>query len=375
MSKSLTERLLSRTTIKQTAMITESKILGGRGYVQTAIPMLNIALSGSPTGGLESGLGILAGPSRHFKSSFALIMVAAYLKKHPDAVCLFYDSEFGTPGAYFASSGVDVDRVVHCPISNIEELKFDVMQQLDEIKREDNIIIVVDSIGNLASKKEVEDAMNEKSVADMTRAKQLKSLFRMVTPHLTTKDIPMVCINHTYETMELYAKTMMSGGTGPYYSANWIFIIGRSQEKDGTELTGYKFTINVEKSRKVRERSKLPIVVEWEKGIRRWSGMLELAVDMGYVIKPKNGWYTRPCVEDDKSWRAADSFEDSFWEPVFTKTDFAYAITAKFSLPSGANDKEDEVEETIDEDGVIETVKVVAVEDDGEPLDAGMPNH
>jgi len=72
--------------------------------------------------------------------------------------------------------------VIHTPIMNIEDLKFDVIAQLEEVKKGDKLIIVIDSIGNLASKKEVEDAKDQKAVADMTRAKQLKSLFRMVTP-------------------------------------------------------------------------------------------------------------------------------------------------------------------------------------------------
>ena len=54
-------------------------------------------------------------------------------------------------------------------------------------------------MGNLASKKEVEDAEAGKSVADMSRAKAFKSLFRMVTPHLTLKDIPLIVVNHTYK--------------------------------------------------------------------------------------------------------------------------------------------------------------------------------
>ena len=68
-----------------------------------------------------------------------------------------------------------------------EELKFDIMQQISAIERGDKIIILIDSIGNLASKKEVEDALDAKSTVDMSRAKQLKSLFRMVTPHLMLK--------------------------------------------------------------------------------------------------------------------------------------------------------------------------------------------
>src|SRR5690606_20064726 len=126
------------------------------------------------------GLLLVAGPSKHFKSSISLVMAAAYMKKYSDAVLMFYDSEFGSPKSYFQAFGIDTNRVLHTPITNIEELKFDIMGQLEQIQRGDKVIFLIDSIGNLASKKEVEDALNEKSVADMSRAKQLKSLFRMI---------------------------------------------------------------------------------------------------------------------------------------------------------------------------------------------------
>ena len=107
-------------------------------------------------------------------------------------------------------------------------------------------------MGNLASKKEMEDALNEKSVADMSRAKALKGLFRMVTPYLNMKDIPLVAVNHTYKEIGLFPKDVVGGGTGIYYSADNIWIIGRRQEKKGTEIQGYHFIIKVEKSRFVK---------------------------------------------------------------------------------------------------------------------------
>ena len=65
------------------------------------------------------------------------------------------------------------------------------------------------------------DKLEGKTVADMSRAKQLKSLFRMVTPHLTLKDIPMVVVNHTYMEIGMFPKAIVSGGTGIVYSANF----------------------------------------------------------------------------------------------------------------------------------------------------------
>jgi RecA/RadA recombinase len=263
-------------------------------------------------------------------------MASAYLKKHKEAVLMFYDSEFGSPQSYFESFGIDTTRVLHVPIKNIEELKFDLVHQLETIERKDKVIIVIDSVGNLASKKELEDALNEKSVADMTRAKSLKGLFRMVTPYLTMKNIPLLAINHTYQTQEMFSKAVVSGGTGITYSADNIWILGRQQDKDGTEIQGYHFIINVEKSRFVKEKSKIPISVSWKGGIEKWSGLLDVALDGGYVIKPKNGWYTaiNPVTKAElsKSVREAGTMNKEFWEAVFKGTDFATYIKNKYTI-------------------------------------------
>lgn len=209
---SLMQKLKKNSKLDHTEVLSKSKFFANKDMIPTDVPMLNVALSGSVDGGLTPGLTVLAGPSKHFKTSFALIMAAAYMKKYPDAVMLFYDSEFGSPQSYFEAFDVDVDRVLHTPITNVEELKFDLIGQLEGIERGDRVIVVIDSIGNLASKKELEDAINEKSVADMSRAKALKGLFRMCTPYLTMKDIPMLAVNHTYKEMGLFPKDIVGGG-------------------------------------------------------------------------------------------------------------------------------------------------------------------
>jgi len=349
---SLLDKLVKNSTIKMTAPISESKVYGKKDMCPTPIPMVNVALSGRLDGGLAPGLLVLAGPSKHFKSAFALVMAAAFLKKHEDAVMLFYDSEFGTPQAYFESFGVDMDRVVHTPVTNAEELKFDITQQLDKIEKDDKVVIVIDSIGNLASKKEVEDALDGKSVADMSRAKALKSLFRIVTPHLNLKDIPLIAVNHTYKEIGLFPKDIVGGGTGIYYSADTIWIIGRQQDKVGTEIQGYHFVINIEKSRHVKEKSKIPITVSWEGGIKTWSGLMEVAERGGYIQKPKVGWYEAVDpktgeILSEKLLRAKDIVDNSeFWDMIFTRTDFVSYVKNAFSVGGNIQIDED-VEELV----------------------------
>ena len=330
------DKIKKNSSVKESAILSKSKFFTNKDMITTSVPIINVALSGKLDGGLTPGLTMWAGPSKHFKTAFSLLMAKSYLDKYKDAALLFYDSEFGTPQSYFDSFGIDTNRVLHTPLTDIEQLKHDVMQQLTQLERGDKLIIVIDSIGNLASKKEVDDAVEGKSVADMSRAKQVKSLFRMVTPHLNLKDIPMVVVNHTYMEIGMFPKAIVGGGTGSYYSADNIFIIGRQQEKEGTEVVGYNFIINVEKSRYVKEKSKIPVTVSFDGGISRWSGLLDIAIESGHVIKPSNGWYSKVDKEtgevEDKKYRIKDTDTKDFWLPIITSKSFQTYVEEKYRV-------------------------------------------
>lgn len=333
---SLLQKLKKNSKIEFTSELNKSKFFMSKDQVPTAVPMINVALSGRLDGGLSSGLTVLAGPSKHFKTAFSLLMAKAYLDKYPDSIMLFYDSEFGTPQSYFKSFGIDTERVLHTPITDVEQLKFDLVNQLNDLERGEKVIVVIDSVGNLASKKELEDALNEKSVADMSRAKALKGLFRMVTPYLTMKDVPLVAVNHTYKEIGLFPKDIIGGGTGIYYSADNIWIIGRQQDKVGTEIQGYHFIINIEKSRYVREKSKIPISVSFDGGIMKYSGLLDVALETGHVIKPSNGWYQ--LVDKDTGEliggkvREKDTQKKEFWADLLGSDKFKEAVAGKFTV-------------------------------------------
>jgi len=345
------DKIKKNSTIKDSAILSESKFFTKKDMIPTTIPAINVALSGRLDGGLTPGLTMWAGPSKHFKTAFSLIMAKSYLDKYEDAALLFYDSEFGTPQSYFDSFGIDTKRVVHTPITDVEQLKFDIMQQMNGVERGDRLIIVIDSIGNLASKKEVEDAMEGKSVADMSRAKQMKSLFRMVTPHLSLKDIPLVVVNHTYKEIGLYPKDIVGGGTGSYYSADNIFILGRQQEKEGTDVVGYNFIINVEKSRYVREKSKIPVTVKHDGGLSTWSGLLDMALESGHVVKPSNGWYSRVDTTtgeiEEKKFRIKDTDTKEFWLPIITGSTFPKWVKETYQVSNGSIMNNDSIEQEL----------------------------
>lgn len=348
MSK-LLEKLAKAGSVKHSAVLSESSFFTKKDLVKTSVPALNVAFSGELDGGMVSGLTIIAGPSKHFKSNIGLIGVKAYLDKYSDGICLFYDSEFGITPEYLSSHGIDTSRILHIPIEHVEQLKFDISKRLEEIERGDKVIIFVDSLGNLASKKEVEDALEEKSAADMTRAKQIKSLFRIITPHLTTKDIPCLVINHTYQTQEMYSKAVISGGTGVMYSANTAFIVGRSQEKgsDGN-ISGYNFTINIEKSRFVKEKAKIPLNVTYEEGVSKYSGILDWALELKHIAKPSMGWYQ---LVDEQTGeligtkvRESALYCEEYLGKVMQRQSFKDAVKNRFKLGMTAMQQTEEAE-------------------------------
>jgi hypothetical protein len=349
---SLLDKIKKNSTIKETEVLDKSKFFNKKDMIQTSVPMMNVALSGSLEGGLSPGLTVFAGPSKHFKTAFSLLLAKSYLDKYEDAIVLFYDSEFGTPQSYFDTFNIDTNRVLHTPITDVEQLKHDIMVQLQQIAKGDKVIIILDSIGNLASKKEVDDSIEGKSVADMTRAKQIKSLFRMITPHLTIKDIPMIVVNHTYKEIGMFPREIVGGGTGSYYSADTIWILGRQQDKTAGEVSGYNFIINVEKSRFVREKSKIPVTVSFEGGIQKYSGLLDVALEGGFIQKPSNGWYAKVDQETGElgqKYREADTHHKDFWGDLLKNEKFKEFINQKYAISYGSIMREDDVlEETED---------------------------
>lgn len=327
----LRKKLSQNSVIEDSAFLEESKFYSEKDMIPTDFPMINVALSGRLDGGLIPGVTQLCGPSKHFKSMFSLLLASAYMKKYPDACMLLYLTEFGTPLSYFDQFNIDKSRVFVEPVVDVETLKIAAVKQLEAVERGDKLIVVIDSIGNVASKKELEDALSGKTVAEVgSRAKALKSFFRMVTPYFAMKDIPCVVVNHSYKTMEMFSRDTVSGGTGSYYASDTIWMLGRQQEKEAKELVGYNFIIKIEKSRYVREGAKIPVFVRFDGQnghIQKWSGMLDLALESGFVEH-----VGRSYVFDGKKYNADEVETDDFWNKVLEGTNLAEWIEAKYSL-------------------------------------------
>jgi hypothetical protein len=168
----------------------------------------------------------------------------------------------------------------------------------------------------------------------------------------------------------MFPKAVVSGGTGIYYSADTIWILGRQQDKEGTEIKGYHFIINVEKSRYVKEKSKIPLSVSFEGGIQRYSGLLDVALAGGFVGKPSNGWYQKVDRNTgeflDPKVREKETLCEEFWSPLLKDPAFQKYITEKIiddknNLLSLLKKKLNDINQGIDNTKYISSSKILMI--------------
>jgi RecA/RadA recombinase len=144
-------------------------------------------------------------------------------------------------------------------------------------------MFVLDSLGMLSTSKEINDALNDKEVRDMTKSQLIKGAFRMLTLKLGQANIPMIVTNHTYDVIGSYVPTKeMGGGSGLKYAASTIIYLSKKKEKDGTEIIGNIIKAKTHKSRLSKENQDVEVRLYYdERGLDKYYGLPQLAAESG----------------------------------------------------------------------------------------------
>tara|TARA_B100001964_G_scaffold241354_1_gene313552 strand:+ start:1562 stop:2581 length:1020 start_codon:yes stop_codon:yes gene_type:complete len=258
-------------------------------FVDTGSYIFNALVSGSIFGGIPSNkITALAGETGTGKTFFCLSVVKSFLDTNPDAGVVYFETESAISKEMVETRGIDSKRLVIFPINTIEEFRTQAVRIIDkyiESSKDERkpLMFVLDSLGMLATNKEVEDASNEKNVRDMTKAQLVKSCFRLLTLKLGKANIPMIVTNHTYDVIGSYVPTKeMGGGSGLKYSASTIVYLSKKKEKEGTDLVGNIIKCEAKKSRLTREGSKVETRLFFDyRGLERHYGLLELGETAG----------------------------------------------------------------------------------------------
>lgn len=249
-------------------------------FIPTGNFHLNACLTGSLFGGYPNNRAVaLAGPSGTGKTY--LILNAVKQAQDMGYSIVFYDSENAVDKELVEKFGVDPKKFRYEPCNTVQEFRSSVTALTDLLIEQKNkgatlpkVMIILDSAGNLATQKEIDDAKSGSDKADMTRAKLLKSTFRILMTKLGIIKVPFLFTNHTYQTQDLFSKQVGGGGTGPEYAASIILFLGKAKLKEGTEQTGIIVTARPNKNRFAKP---LPIKfhISFSKGMNPYVGLEE----------------------------------------------------------------------------------------------------
>jgi len=237
---------------KKTAIMIE-KDNKQTSFIDTGIYTFNALLSKNiRTGGISKNrITVLAGPPQCGKS-YLCYNIARNAQKEGYNI-IYIDTEFSIEKHEMEKFGINIseDRLMLIRSNKVEDLKIMLTQLLDNLKtqKQDGVdigktIIFLDSIGQLASNKEVEDALGGKIKVDMSRAKAIKSLLRIINSDLGYLDIPLVATNHVYMTQDLYPVAVMGGGEGITYTASTVVYMSIAKLKTGEENKDYKMYVS-----------------------------------------------------------------------------------------------------------------------------------
>lgn len=299
-------------------------------WIHTGNYHLNACVSGSLFGGWPNNRSCsIAGPSGTGKTFLVLNSVREAIEMGYNVV--YYDSEAAVDREQMIKFGIDTSKVNYQPVNTVQDFRQSITtltKRMQDAKRSGaelpKVMIILDSAGNLATQKEIDDAVSGSEKSDMTRSKILKSIFRIIMTPLADLKIPFLFTNHTYMTQDFIARQVAGGGTGPEYAASIVLMLNKAQLKEGAEKAGIVVTAKPNKNRFAKPHN-IKFHLHYTKGMNPYVGLENYVswdvcgVTRGTIEKgvkvPKStarGWI---CEHLDEVVSNAEFFT----EKVFTK--------------------------------------------------------
>ena len=305
-----------------------------KGFISTGSYTLNALLSGSLYGGIPNNkITALAGEQATGKTFFCFNILKTFLDDNPEGVVLYFDSEQAITSQMFDERGIDSARVAVFPVSTIEEFRHQMIQVADSYRAEKDkkpILVILDSLGNLSTLKEMEDTASGKNVRDMTKAQALKATFRTLTVKCGAAGIPLLITNHTYDVVGSYVPMKeMSGGSGLKYNAGTIVFLSKKKVKDGTDVVGNIIKCRLQKSRITKENSMAETLLNYESGLSPYYGLTDIAVKHG-VFKKVSTRIELPDGRKVFEKNINDKPEDFYTDEIMQQLEVAVAKEFKY---------------------------------------------
>lgn len=305
MAQSMWEKLAKKTN--QHLLSAGAGIAEFNGYMDTGCYTLNMISSGSMFNGIpNNSFTGFAGESTTGKTFFVLAIAKHFLDHNNDSGVWYADSESAVRKAMAENRGMQPDRIIMAEPITVEEYRTKALETLaayESIPDRAAMLFILDSLGGLSTNKEIEDtstfgdtvtAEKKRNTKDMTRPGLLKGSFRVLRHPMARLKVPMLITNHVYDNVGGYGNPkVMGGGSGLKYAADTIFFLSKAKAKEGDDSTGEvigaKITITAVKSRMGRENAKVQCLLNYDTGLDKYYGLMDIAEEVGVFGKAAKG--------------------------------------------------------------------------------------
>lgn len=287
-------QLLAETDNEYASVVDDGVAAGDvSGFIGTGSYAMNALLSGSIYGGLpQNKVTAFAGEPSVGKTFYALNVVKQFLEDNANGFVFYFESESAISKQFITDRGIDAKRVAIVPVATVQQFRTQAVKILDkylESKEKPPMLFVLDSLGNLSTDKEMQDIADGKDTRDMTRAQLVRGAFRVLTLKLGKAKVPLIVTNHVYDVVGSYVPMKkMGGGSGLEYAASTIIFLSKKKDKtldDDSGRTGAVITAHTKKSRMTVEDRKVETWLNYQEGLDKYYGLLDLAERYGIVKK------------------------------------------------------------------------------------------
>ena len=303
------------------ASIVSSGIIGDcNSFLSTGSYSLNALLSGSMYGGVPSNkISCFAGSEAVGKTFITLSIANNFLKEDKDNIVIYFESEGALTKDMIEERGLDTNRIGLFPVATVEEFRTQCVKIIENSKRsKGQLMIFLDSLGNLSTMKEMGDVASGSDKRDMTRAPMIRGTFRTLALMLSKHNIPLIITNHTYDAIgSMFPKKEISGGGGIKYAASTIVTLGKRKHKDGTDVIGNIIKAKLVKGRMTKEESVVEMMLDYDKGLDKYYGLVPIAEKYGIFKKvstryetPQGKAFEKTIVNDPEKYFTEDVMKE-----------------------------------------------------------------
>lgn len=344
------------------SVMSESNLSSVKEWLDTGSYALNAICSGSMYKGIPKGRIIgFAGPSGCGKTYIMNKIIGKFQKMHKDNWALIWDSEAAADPIAAKNVGADPKRIKVLPVDTVESCRNQIVAFLDAVIEKGpsaygKYMIVIDSLGNLASKKEIDDASNDKNAADMgSRAKTTKSMMRAITYKAAKAGVTVLFSNHTYDDpASMYPSLIknQAGGKGPIYLASILVQLSVNQDKDkdndketiklANKVNGVTMSAMTVKNRFVPAFLKTGLELNFKTGLDKYSGIKDMAVSYGVIEQsgPSYNLFDGTKLGYYKNWKD----DENVWSIILKELDKKLQDEICYNNESEIEELKDEVE-------------------------------